>query len=257
MLAGVLTPCRAAPDGSGRSCGGEDRIVGAALSINPGASSDHPPDAARALAELVGRCPAARADIIRRLALRLAALVRGDRYEDRWSSIDSVLDWIPYREDAQREVDRAAADELETGPALPGSFVFCQQEDITGATRLFAGAPTRSGDLRFGFMSGGVFDRNLTVFGVATRTGSGWEYRADMDRSEAEYRCHLRMEVTRDHGFRLSPVDGAACREDTADGIATNSVEPFTFGNGEREGAVTWQLASKQVFEDLATECRR
>ncbi len=128
---------------------------------------------------------------------------------------------------------------------------------MTGATRLFAAAPTRAGDLRFGFMATGIFDRHLSLFGVATRAGSGWEYRADMDATEATYRCHLRMERAPGGAFRLFPVEGAECRSDAADGIDTMTVEPIKFANEDREGEVTWQLASDKVFEDLATECRR
>ncbi len=100
----------------------------AALSISPGATTDRPPAAARAVVQLVRRCPEARVDIMQRLAERLAALVRSGSYGDRWSSIDNVVGWIPYPVDAGREINRAAAVELETGPTVPGSFVYCGEE---------------------------------------------------------------------------------------------------------------------------------
>ncbi len=138
---------------------------------------------------------------------------------------------------------------------LPSSFLYCLPETKPDL-KIFAGAVTANGGLRFGLSDWESTGNHLGLWGVARRSGAGWEYQDNMSDTEQDRRCDVRITREKDGSLRLLSVDGAECGGMVYGGAGT-SIGNIRFTRKTFEGPVTWQLDDADSFFSQAGQCGR
>ena len=138
-------------------------------------------------------------------------------------------------------------------PPVPGSFVYCHR-GAGPELEVFAGEPAEGGALRFGLTVWTSNGHNFGLWGVAARTGKGWEYRDNMDADEPDARCHVAITREADGSLRLASIEGAECGGMTYGGAGTG-IRLLRFAPSAFVGPVTWQLDDGDTFFNRAGRC--
>jgi len=130
------------------------------------------------------------------------------------------------------------------GSAAPESFVYCSKQG--GGAKVFAGREDVNGNLTFGISVWSPDGQNISVFGVATRHGAGWQYTDSLQAGSAVERC--RLDITRGAGraFRVVADPNATCESYGGVGAEIGTVR---FPPTAYEGIVSTELDGPEAFQ--------
>ena len=132
------------------------------------------------------------------------------------------------------------------GPAWAGdepSFVYCLNQ---GGAKVFAGKTEANGSLAFGISVWSPAGQNISVFGIAARTGNAWRYTEDLGAATAAERCRLDIERNTDGRLRVTADPNATCQ---SHGGVNAEIGTVQFPSTAYEGTVTSELDDPEAFQ--------
>jgi hypothetical protein len=135
------------------------------------------------------------------------------------------------------------------------SFFYCHRNEPRGLA-VFAGAPTADGTLRFGLSVWDSHGFNIGIWGIASRSGPGWEYRGNMNANDPHARCDVLLRREADNSLAISSVGTSVCGDMTYGGSGTD-IETLRFDPSTYAGPVTWELEDADTFFNHAGTCAR
>jgi hypothetical protein len=130
------------------------------------------------------------------------------------------------------------------GWAGPESFVYCFKQ--AGGAKVFAGRKAADGSLTFGISVWSPDGQNISVFGVAVRHGTGWQYTDSLQASTAAERCRLDIRRSPGRALRVVAAPDATCESYGGVGAEIGTVR---FPPTAYEGAVTTELDGPEAFQ--------
>ena len=123
------------------------------------------------------------------------------------------------------------------------SFIYCREND--GAA-VFAGRHEPDGNLKFGLSVWSSAGQNISVFGIATRRGDGWQYTENLQASTGSERCRIDIERRADGTIRVSADPHATCH---SHGGVNAEIGIVQFPRAAYEGPVTTELNDPEAFQ--------
>jgi hypothetical protein len=125
------------------------------------------------------------------------------------------------------------------------SFIYCL--DHAGA-RVFAGKTTTDGKLKFGVSVWSPAGHNISVFGIAAKTGRGWRFTENLAAKAPSERCELDIVREARGTLRVTAAPGATCQ---AHGGANTEIGAINFPPTAYEGSVTTELDDPETFQKV------
>jgi hypothetical protein len=100
--------------------------------------------------------------------------------------------------------------------------------------------------LKFGISVWSPAGQNISVFGVAARHGTGWQYTDSLQASTAAERCRLDIMRGADRALRVAADPDATCQNY---GGVNAEIGTVQFPPTAYEGAVTTELDDPEAFQ--------
>ena len=123
------------------------------------------------------------------------------------------------------------------------SYVYCLNQD---GAKVFAGKTEANGSLAFGISVWSPAGQNISVFGIAARTGDAWRYTEDLSAGTAAERCRLDIERDTDGILRVTADPNATCQ---SHGGVNAEIGTVQFPSTAYEGPVTTELDDPEAFQ--------
>ena len=130
-----------------------------------------------------------------------------------------------------------------TARAVALSFVYCLNQ---GGAKVFAGREATGGSLAFGLSVWSPAGQNISLFGVAARRGTGWQYTENMKASTSAERCRLDIMRVADGALRVVADPDATCQ---SHGGVNAEIGTVLFPPAAYEGIVTTELDDPEAFQ--------
>ncbi len=136
--------------------------------------------------------------------------------------------------------------------AADADFLYCVTDN--GNSEILAGRTAADGDLKFGVSVWSHEGQNISVFGIAGKTGGGWRFTEDPTAATPAQRCRLDISRDPDGTAHVASAPDATCQSHGGVGASIGTLQ---FPRSAYAGPVTTELNDPEAFQKACVSKHR